>query len=142
MQAAKISDTEWRVTDDAGAAHRVFLSPGGTEADAQAALEEAQTPRGPTPEEVAAERARAVKAECGRRILAVADRNAQMNLTGAAVAGALSTDDRATYGAAVQWIAAMRAACAGIIADPALDIADDANWPPVPDGVAELAARF
>ena len=83
-----------------------------------------------------------VKAECGRRIYAVAGDNAQKNMLATIVSGAMSTADKATFASGVAWIAATQATCRDLIAvaDPAF--ADDAKWPVVPDGVAELAARF
>lgn len=87
-----------------------------------------------------AERLAAAKAECRRRILAVADETAQLNMTAAAAAGLLAQADRTTFAAALAWVAAMRAACA--TAAQAADPAEDVLWPAVPAGVAELAARF
>src|SRR5690606_975348 len=81
----------------------------------------------------------AVKADCGRRIYDVAPQYTQTNIIGARAAGELgSPEDDAAYLASVQWIADMRAACATIIANPALDPADDANWPDCPAEVAAL----
>lgn len=72
------------------------------------------------------------KAECRKRIFAVIDQTAQMNLAAAAAADALSADDLATYKLGLEWISAMRAAW------PTMPD----TWPEVPAGVAELAARF
>ncbi|MCB1410477.1 MAG: hypothetical protein KDK22_13625 [Rhodobacteraceae bacterium] len=71
------------------------------------------------------------KAECRMRIHAVADQIAQINLAAAAAAGALSGDQMAVYRAGLAWVEAMRAACAS-----------GADWPGLPAGVADLAARF
>jgi hypothetical protein len=71
------------------------------------------------------------KAECRARIFAVADAIAQMNLAAIAAAGMLAPDQMTVYRAGLAWIDAMRAACA-----------TGTGWPKVPDGVAELAARF
>lgn len=90
--------------------------------------------------ESAAERLAAAKAECRRRILAVAGETAQLNMTAAAAAGLLAQADRATFAAALAWVAAMRAACTTAAQAP--DPADDSLWPAVPAGVAALAARF
>ena len=90
---------------------------------------------------LAARRA-AASAECTRRIDAVCDPYARENLAGAAIAGLLTEDEMTTYRAGVEWIGAMRAAWAVLVADPAADLAADAGWPAVPAGVAELAARF
>ena len=84
----------------------------------------------------------AVKAECGRRIFAVASDNAQKNMLATIVAGGMSDADKTTFGAGVIWIADMQAACRELIASSDPDFADDAKWPDVPAGVAELAARF
>lgn len=84
----------------------------------------------------------AVKAECGRRIYAVASDNAQKNMLATIVAGGMSDADKTTFGAGVIWIADMQAACRDLIAAADPDFADDAKWPDIPAGVAELAARF
>lgn len=89
-----------------------------------------------------AARAAVVKADCTRRILDVADQAAQINLAAALAVGALSDTDAATYQGGQMWIHAMRAACKTIIADPALDPAEDANWPTAPDAVVALVARY
>lgn len=83
----------------------------------------------------------AARAECRRRILAVCDETAQINLAAAVAAGAITDDDLDTYRAGLAWVDAMRATWEGL-AEAGADIGDDANWPAVPDGVAELAARF
>lgn len=83
-----------------------------------------------------------IKAECGRRILAVASANTQMNLTAAQAAGRFSVEDRAAYAAALDWVDAMRARCAELIAAGDAGFAADAKWPPVQAGVVALAARF
>jgi hypothetical protein len=90
--------------------------------------------------EVAAARLAAAKAECRRRILSVANETAQMNIFGAAVTGLLPEEDMATAAAGVGWVAVMRAACATAAASE--DVTDDAHWPAIPPGVAELAGRF
>lgn len=90
--------------------------------------------------QVAAGRLAAAKAECRRRIFAVANETAQMNLAAVAAAGLMTAPDRATYAAGLAWVAAMRAACTA--AAKADDPSADALWPAVPDGVAALAARY
>lgn len=84
----------------------------------------------------------AVKTECGRRIYAVASDNAQKNMLATIVAGGMSDADKTTFGAGVIWIADMQAACRDLIASSDPDFTDDAKWPDVPAGVAEIAARF
>lgn len=83
-----------------------------------------------------------VRAETTRRIYAVAQPHTQMNMTGARAAGLFDAGQEAAYAASVQWVANMRAACAAIIANPALDPFDDANWPKCPDNAKALAAAF
>lgn len=70
------------------------------------------------------------KDECRNRIFEVVDQITQMNLAATAAAGGLSDGEMATYRIGLQWIHDMQEACATGI------------WPPVPDGVEELAARF
>ena len=81
------------------------------------------------------------KAECARRIYAVASQVAQMNMASVAAAGVMTADDMTAYRAGLAWIASMRAAWV-VICDKASDPLDDASWPAVPNGVAALAARF
>lgn len=83
-----------------------------------------------------------VKSECSRRIHAVAAQHTQMNLTGAAAAGALDAAQMAAYAEAVTWIAGMRAACAVLATDRAADFLDDSAWPSAPADVVALAAAF
>lgn len=111
-----------------------------------------------TPEEKAAEaalaRAMAIKAECRDRILAVGSEATQMNIAQAGVIyAAMRSDgaDEATARAAVgfevgdltragewkAWVSAMQAECRRAAMG-----GDDPVWPPVPEGVANLAARF
>lgn len=84
----------------------------------------------------------AVKAECGRRIYSVASDNAQKNMLATIIAGGMSDAERETFRVGVAWIAAMQAACRDLIVATDPDFAADAKWPPIPAGVAELAARF
>lgn len=87
-------------------------------------------------------RAVSIREACRRRILAVADELAQINLASAAGAGLLGADDLATYRAGLGWVAAMRKACGGLIADADADHLSDESWPEVPPGVEELTRRF
>lgn len=84
----------------------------------------------------------AVSAECKRRIFAIASTNAQVNMAAARAAGILSSEDEAAFLVGLQWIAAMRAACAGLIAAQDATFAADAHWPPCPAEVVALAAKF
>lgn len=147
----RVSEVEDRQTGDGPVetvlwSRKVATKAGGTEADAIALAQEAQTPTPPTEEQVAAwqaeSRAQAVKAETTRRIDAVASPYARENMIGAAAAGTLSAEQQAAYVASVQWIAAMRAACQALIALASADFNDDANWPAVSPEVAALASAF
>lgn len=86
-------------------------------------------------------RRNACAAECRRRIIAVVGETNQINISGAAAAGLLSEADLAIYANAILWVAEMRAAWAPMAASAA-DFTDDAQWPPVPDGVRALFAGF
>jgi hypothetical protein len=79
--------------------------------------------------------------ECRRRILSVADETAQMNMASAAAAGLLSNEQQAAFVNALLWVSAMRGTWRGL-AETDADLSDDANWPDLPVGVAELAAAF
>lgn len=84
----------------------------------------------------------AIKAECGRRIVAVASPNTQMNMTAARSAGLMSTAEKASYATALGWVADMRAKCDGLIDAADQDYLNDAKWPAVPAGVADLCAKY
>lgn len=125
----------WTVTPPEGPAVLVFVPAGETSAQAAiAAWTQAQAPRVPDP----AERALQIKAECRRRIYAVANETAQMNLAGAAVSGMLTPAQMEVYAEGVAWVMAMRAHCAALIADPGLAPA----WPEPSDAVRTLAAAY
>lgn len=89
-----------------------------------------------------ATRRAAIKAECRRRILAVLDETAQMNLAADAAAGRLGRADRAAYAASLAWRDAMRARAAELGAGTGRDFTDDAAWPAPDARIADLAARF
>ena len=88
-----------------------------------------------------ATRQEAAKLECRRRILAVCDETAQVNLAAAVAAGLLSEADLNAYRAGLAWVADMRGTWAKL-AEDGVDLLDDANWPAVPDGVQEIASQF
>jgi len=94
----------------------------------------------------------AIKAECSRRIFAVLSESTQKNLTAYAVdlslklaAGdaltSIEVSDIGTARAARAWVQAMLAKCRTLVMASG-DWKSDATWPPVPEGVAEIAARF
>jgi hypothetical protein len=104
--------------------------------------------------QAAAARAVEVKAECRARILAVAGEAAQTNIAQAGIIyaaarldGATEVDARAAVGFLSGdlmrvaewkvWTSAMQAECRRAIAETS-----DPEWPVVPEGVAEFAARF
>jgi len=70
------------------------------------------------------------KDECRSRIFAVVDQITQMNLAATAAAGGFTTEEMDTYRIGLQWIHDMQAAVT------------TGDWPVVPAGVEELAARF
>lgn len=90
----------------------------------------------------AAMRTAAIKADCGRRINRIADQNARDTLAARAAIGLLDANDLTTYRAGIEWTDATVLACRAMAADPGVDWQDEANWPAVPGGVAELADRF
>lgn len=96
-------------------------------------------------------RSRLAKRECRRRIYAAASAETQMNMaTAAAVISAKEasarTEDEASILSglddAIGWVAQMRARVTELADDAALDIGDDANWPPLPDGARDVVAKF
>lgn len=84
----------------------------------------------------------AVKADCRRRILAVADLYAQVNVASRIAAGLLTDDEKAAYGRVLDWIAEMRAVSDRLEADTGARFADDAAWPAPPAEAVALMARF
>lgn len=86
--------------------------------------------------------ASAVAIECQRRIYAVASQNCQMNMTAWIASGQADDKDKAAFDAALGWVQAMRAACAGLIAASEAAFADDRSWPVCPATATALAARF
>ena len=111
-----------------------------------------------TAEQKAAEaldaRATAIKAECRARILAVASEATQMNIAQAGViysalradgageraarrAVGLNEGDLVRVAGWREWVAAMQAECRR-----AIQAGDAPVWPDLPEGVADLAARF
>lgn len=139
MTATQLAPGKWRVSEEDGPARIVYPST-DTEAGAIAAVTEAAA--GPTTQDIEAQRVAQIKAACRARIYAVVDPTAQINTASNMAAGLLSPADETTYAAALGWVTDMRAACADMIADDAIDPYDDANWPDVPAGVAELAAQY
>lgn len=96
-------------------------------------------------------RKEAVKAACRRRIYGAASAETQMNMaTAAAVISAKEasarTEDEASILSglddAIGWVALMRSRVTELADDAALDIGDDANWPPLPDGARDVVDKF
>lgn len=96
----------------------------------------------PTTQEITATRFGLAKVECKKRIFAIADEIAQINLAAAAGAGLLLPADLLIYRAGLQWVDDMRQNCGALATNHEADISDDASWPTVPAGVAELAERY
>lgn len=99
----------------------------------------------------------AVKAECARRIAVVVTDNQKLDMLASMIAdlqtvailqfsavSAGPTDaqkaDAASFQSSMQWIVAMKAACAGLVGN--VNYQQDGNWPVLPDGLAAFAARF
>ena len=83
----------------------------------------------------------AARAECRRRIVAVCDETAQINLAAAAASGLLTPEQMGVYQAGLVWVSEMRSAWEQLAID-GQNVADDASWPNIPAGVSELAAAF
>lgn len=81
------------------------------------------------------------RAECARRIVAVARETTQLNLAAAAAAGLLDEADFATYRQGLIWIAEMRATWRPL-AESGADLSDDALWPVPPAPVVALARKY
>ena len=83
-----------------------------------------------------------VKSECQRRIYAIASQNAQMNMTAYVASGLASNADKTAFTHSLEWVAAMRAASAGLIEDEDVTFGSDSHWPACPADVVELTTRF
>jgi hypothetical protein len=86
-------------------------------------------------------RLEAGRAECARRILAVARETTQMNLSAAAAAGFLNEADLGAYRQGLIWIAKMRAEWR-VLVEAGADLSDDRHWPEAPAAVRDLARRY
>jgi len=80
--------------------------------------------------------------ECSRRIYAVADATAQMNMASRASAGLMSADQMTAWRSSLAWVGQMRGTWRDLAADTTKDISDDANWPECPADVVALADLF
>ncbi len=103
--------------------------------------------RAATEEEIAAWRAslvtlEVVKNECERRIDVAVGLNQKLNMLGSMVAKQIAGDhnDDALFIQSMQWIAAMKAACPGLVGNVAYQ--DDGNWPALSPDLLAFAARF
>lgn len=114
-------------------------------------LTEAGVPEDVIADAIASIRRTGIKAECRRRIYAVASAETQINMSAAAAAiGAKPVSARsdaekamlAAFGMSLDWVQAMRGAVITIASDAALDPASDASWPACPPEVTALAAQF
>lgn len=80
--------------------------------------------------------------EVERRIFAHASANTQMNMTGAATAGLLTSDQMEAYKQGLLWVAAMRSKGAELIANNTEDYLDDKHWPEPSAAAVALANAF
>lgn len=138
--AGALSATQVELHCDDGSVRYITLASGNAYADEFQRWKEA----GGVPENAAplALDHDAVASECQRRIYAVASQNCQMNMTAWIASGQADEKDRTAFVAALGWVQEMRAAYAKLIASADPDFTADAKWPPIPAGVADLAARF
>ena len=83
-----------------------------------------------------------IKAECGRRIYAVASQAAQTNMAAARAAGVLTEEQNAAFLSGLQWIAAMRGAAGKLVAASDATYKNDSHWPACPQAVIDLADAF
>lgn len=86
--------------------------------------------------------ATAVRQECSRRISAVLDSHTVANIQGAAIAGQLDGGQMVVFRAGHAWVTEMLATSRRLAQQaPGVTEAED-PWPPLPEGVAALAAEF
>jgi hypothetical protein len=80
--------------------------------------------------------------ECSRRIYAIADETAQMNMASMASAGLMSDDQMNAWKQALFWVEQMRGTWRGLASDTSKVITDDTHWPTCPNAAAALADGF
>jgi len=83
-----------------------------------------------------------VRLEVERRILEVVSTNTQINLSAAAAAGTLSTEQQQAFVAGVEWINAVRQAGKLLVTNATDDYTSDIHWPAVPTNAQALAQEF
>ena len=81
--------------------------------------------------------AAAISTECRTRIITVLDTYTVQNIQGAYMTGDLTDEQKVIFKAGRDWVAAMQDACRISIVNQS-----DPIWPPVPDGVVDLAELF
>lgn len=94
-----------------------------------------------TAAQIETQRFHEAKVECRKRILAVVDETAQINLAAAAAGNMLTAAQMTVYQSGLMWIHQMRANCVTLSQNTDI-ITADASWPAVPENVPELAAAF
>ena len=82
------------------------------------------------------------KTECAKRINTVVDLSAQLNLSAAAAAGLLSSEQLAAYKSGIGWIKATRDVWPTLAADASKDLEDDSEWPTPSDSIVSLGLSF
>ena len=80
--------------------------------------------------------------EVERRIFAHASANTQMNMTGAATAGLLTTTQMEAYKQGLLWVSSMRSKGAELIASKTTDYSSDSHWPKPSTAAVALAEMF
>ena len=114
-------------------------------------LVEAGVPQPAIDAALAGLRVNEIKAECSRRIYAIASREAQMNVaTAASVASAKTASVRndaenaviVGAGAGVGWVAQMMAAVHTNASDPSIDFKADDVWPDCPAEAQAVYGQF
>ena len=84
----------------------------------------------------------AIKAECQRRIYAVVDQIAQVNLAAAAAGGVFSDPQMTVYRAGLAWIASMRAVCGQLVTNNDEAFKEDRHWPDPGPTIIALANQY
>ena len=84
----------------------------------------------------------AAKAECSRRIFAIASQNAQTNMNGYMVSGLATDADKAAFVGWHQWRKSMSDQCASLSAASDTTFTLDSHWPICPNDVIAFVAKF
>ena len=83
-----------------------------------------------------------VKKECGRRIVAIASQNAQINMAAYMASGHATDDDKTGFAEWLSWVQSMRSRSSSLIDANDSTYNLDASWPTITGTAKAFAANF